>query len=153
MCCVLEVSPQVEHSLLVRVMEGEEARKKWDDKVSQLKVREEEDGTRVVITKFAQMLVTRTLVEKRVNRFFPNELRVVYYSPGDINLEDSTQAYTYFGFHRFETKGDFTTITLLSQTDYRLPALLLKAMSQVKKEASRWYVNFHAEVTRQRDVQ
>lgn len=136
----------IPHQCLIDVMEKESIRKSWDRKIREIKITVEEDGTRVVTSKFAMLLFNRTLVEARVTKEVGGETRVVYYSPGTIDENDTGKAFTFFGLHRYVTHEGNTTMMLFSQTDFRMPEIVKKAVAQIKGESEKWLKACHAQI-------
>lgn len=119
-------------------MEKENLRMKWDTKVKGMKVESDGDGFRTVQTRFSMLLITRDLIERRITKVYPDEIRVIYYTPSDPNPSDTSKAHTYFGLHRYLASPAGTTVVLFSQTDYCLPEFIRKTMHFVKGEAGKW---------------
>lgn len=136
-CCCIEFGRVVDPQILLDAMETESIRMQWDTKVKKLRVEVASDGSRTVHTRFSQLFITRDLLERRITKVYPEEIRVIYYTPSDIESTD-THAHTYFGLHRYIASPTGTKVVLFSQTDYRLPDFIRKTMHFVKGEAGKW---------------
>ena len=127
-------------------MEKESIRKQWDSKVKEIKITVNEDGSRVLVSKFSKLMFNRTLVEKRITKEERGESRVVYYTPGGVDAADTSKAFTYFGLHRYVTQENKTTMLLFSQTDFRMPEIVKKAVAQIKGESEKWLKACHTQI-------
>lgn len=142
----IDFKRKIDHQLLIDVMEKESIRKQWDSKVREIRIARCEDGCRLLTSRFSKLMFNRTLIEKRVTRVHQNEHRVAYYSPGVVDIEDTGKAFTFFGLHRYITTAQGTTMMLFSQTDFRMPELVQKAISQIKGESEKWLKACYAQV-------
>ena len=142
-CCTIEYGRMVDPQLLIDMMEKEELRMQWDTKVKKLTVSEHKDGSRTIQTNFSQLFISRDLIETRITKVYPDEIRVIYYTPSEANPSDSSKAHTYFGLHRYIASPAGTKMVLFSQTDYRLPEFIRKTMKFVKGEAGKWLQAFY----------
>lgn len=131
--------------ILLDAMETESIRMQWDSKVKRLKVEQAPDGSRTLHTRFSMLFITRDLLERRITKVYPEEVRVIYYTPSEAGQSDSN-AHTYFGLHRYLASPSGTKIVLFSQTDYRLPDFIRKTMHFIKGEAGKWLQAYYQQI-------